>query len=65
MKQFIEVTTSEGKRIINIGSISYIKETNRGTTTVILTSTSEKGGARFLKATESYDEIKVLIQEAL
>lgn len=65
MKNFIEVTTSEGKRLINISTISYIKETRNAKTEIILLSTKEGGVSRCCTAKETYEEIKVLIQEAL
>lgn len=64
MKNFIEVTTNEGKRLININTISFIKETKNGKTVIILLSIIGSD-SRFIEARETYEEIKTLIQVAL
>lgn len=65
MKNFIEVTVSDTKRLININTISYIKESRRDKTEIILLPSGDKGISRSLAVKETYDEIKSLIQEAL
>lgn len=65
MKNFIEVTVGDAKRLININTISYIKEPKRDKTEIILLPSGDKGTSRSLAAKETYDEIKALIQEAL
>lgn len=63
-ENFIEVTTNEGKRLININTISFIKETKNGKTVIILLSIIGSD-SRFIEARETYEEIKTLIQVAL
>lgn len=65
MKNFIEVTVSDTKRLININTISYVNESRRDKTEIILLPSGDKGVSRCLAAKETYDEIKALIQEAL
>mgnify|MGYP005954318867 CR=1 FL=1 len=65
MKNFIEVTVSDTKRLININTISSVNESRRDKTEIILLPSGDKGVSRCLAAKETYDEIKTLIQEAL
>lgn len=65
MKNFIEVTVNDTKRLININTISYVNESRRDKTEIILLPSGDKGVSRCLAAKETYDEIKTLIQEAL
>lgn len=65
MKNFIEVTVGGIKRLVNINTISVVSPTESGTTSIILLSTLKEGESRGMLATESYDDVKRLISEAL
>lgn len=65
MKNFIEVTTVNGKRLVNINTISVVNETENGKTSLVLLSLGEGNGSRTMAVHESYTDIKNLIQESL
>lgn len=65
MKNFIEVTTVNGKRLVNINTISVVNETENGKTSLVLLSLGEGRGSRTMAVQESYTDIKNLIQESL
>lgn len=65
MKNFIEVTSSKGdKRLVNVLTISVVYPSSDGCV-IVTFSTNEQGTSRAFTVTESYEEIKSLIREAL
>lgn len=64
MKNFIEVTVQNGeKAFVNVNTISYISLESKKTKIVLLPQGENK--SRYIIVTESYEEVKSLIQEAL
>lgn len=65
MKNFIEVTSSKGgKRLVNVLTISIVYPSSDGCVIITL-SANEQGSSRAFTVTESYEEVKSLIREAL
>lgn len=65
MNNFIEVTSSKGdKRLVNVLTISAVYPSSDGCVIITL-STNEQGSSRAFTVTESYEEVKSLIREAL
>lgn len=61
MKQFIEVTKSNGEKyVVNVQSIGYVHLLKTGNAEIIFND-----GSHVLTPQETYEEIKALIQEAL
>lgn len=65
MKNFIEVTVGGIKRLVNVNTISVVSPTESGATSIILLSTLKEGESRGMIVSESYDNVKNLIQESL
>lgn len=65
MRNFIEVNTDKGKRLVNINAIVFIKEEMNGITEIVVPVAGYEGITMRIKAQETYAIIKVLIQEAL
>lgn len=65
MKNFIEVTTDDGKCLVNINCINFIRVGKTEKTHIIVTATGLNNVSLHIKANESYENIKDLIQEAL
>ncbi len=63
MKQFIEVTSSTKKYLLNVNTISYIYQGKEKTTIVLLPQGENQ--SRSLLVLQTYEEIKGLIQAAL
>ena len=63
MKQFIEVTSSTKKYLLNVNTISYIYQEKEKTTIVLLPQGENQ--SRSLLVLQTYEEIKGLIQAAL
>ena len=65
MKNFIEVTTTDNeRRLININTISFIKD-NNGSASIYILATARDGISRHISVKESYDTIKTMIQDSL
>ena len=64
MKKFIEVSTENGKFLVNVDTISCLYTIKDGRTRITLTAPSSKGDI-FINAQESYEEVKALIKAAL
>lgn len=65
MKNFIEVTKGNGEKyVINVHAINCVHLLTTGNTEIILNVPSSTG-SHCVKPKETYEEIKVLIQEAL
>ena len=60
MKKFIEVSTENGKFLVNVNTISCLYTIKDGRTRITLTAPSSKGDI-FINAQESYEEVKALI----
>lgn len=66
MKQFIELTKVDGtKHLVNIMSISYIRQMDDNSSRIVLHSTKEKGESIAINIKESYEEIKEMINSSL
>ena len=70
MKQFIELTTEEGKVFININSTSRIaeyddKDGKYNSIIWFLSPSKNVPGCQILYVFEKYDEIKTLISQSL
>ena len=63
MKQFIEVTSSTKKYLLNVNTISYIYQGKEKTKIVLLPQGENQ--SRSLLVLQTYEEIKGLIQAAL
>lgn len=63
MKQFLEVTSSTKKYLLNVNTISYIYQGKEKTTIVLLPQGENQ--SRSLLVLQTYEEIKGLIQAAL
>ena len=64
-KQFIEVNLKNGGvTLVNVNTISFLSALNSGKVQIILTSPSSNG-SHFIETSETYEEIKTKIQEAL
>ena len=64
MKKFIEVSTENGKFLVNVNTISCLYTIKDGRTRITLTAPSSKGDI-FINAQEFYEEVKALIKAAL
>ena len=65
MKQFIEVNLKNGGvTLVNVNTISFLSALNSGKVQIILTSPSSNV-SHFIETSETYEEIKTKIQEAL
>lgn len=65
MRNFIEVTTDDGKCLVNINCINFIRVGKTEKTDIIVTATGLNNISLHIKANESYEDIKNLIQGAL
>lgn len=66
MKHFIELTKVDGtKHLVNIMSISYIRQMDDNSSRIVLHSCKEKGASIAINIKESYEEIKEMINSAL
>lgn len=63
MKHFIEVTSSTKKYLLNVNAISYIYR-GKEKTIIVLLPQGEKQ-SHYLLVSQTYEEIKDLILEAL
>jgi hypothetical protein len=63
MKQFIELTNAQGRRLVNVDSICFVQEGSSGCL-IIFGVTDSNNKPSTLIVTESYDTIIRLIQSA-
>ena len=63
MKNFIEVNTTNKQIIINLNHIVKIKQTNDDCF-IIVTELGSNGRNESIRVIESYDQIKLLIEQA-
>ena len=65
MKNFIEVNLLDGGvTLVNVNTISYLSALKSGKVQIILTPPSSNG-SHHIDTTDTYDEIKSKIQDAL
>lgn len=64
MKNFIEVTNSHGKRLVNVNTISFVQQNASGCSITFGAVDAEGKWAR-LNINENYEAIKEAIRQAL
>lgn len=63
MKKFIEVTAGNGKHLINVDSISHIREKRGGRCEITLLSSDENSNSYCLSVQETYEQIAEMLSK--
>lgn len=64
MKGFIEFQTENGRVLVNIATISYVKNAPRGGTEIGLLAASDNGHAKLFYSSISVEDFKKLITDS-